>query len=75
MSRQVLISAAVHKLIASPGMRARQAAGQIPAGLNDGEDILEYNGKDSRVTTVTCKGFCTGKWLSSASCSMIITGN
>jgi hypothetical protein len=43
-------------------MRARQDKSQIPAGLNDGEDILTYNGKGNRVTTVNCKDFCGGKW-------------
>ncbi|KAK9443847.1 uncharacterized protein VB005_02372 [Metarhizium brunneum] len=43
------------------GMRARQQAGQIHPDLNDGEDILEYNGggKSNRVTNVNCHGFCT----------------
>jgi hypothetical protein len=34
---------------------------QIPAGLNNGGDILTYNGKGNRVTTVNCKDFCGGK--------------
>ena len=39
-------------------MNQRKAAGQIEDGLNDGEDILTYNGPKSRVTTVDCKGVC-----------------
>ncbi|KAG2004126.1 hypothetical protein GB937_009143 [Aspergillus fischeri] len=42
-------------------MRARQDKSQFPAGLNDGEDILTYNGEGNRVTTVNCKDFCGGE--------------
>ncbi|KAI9369635.1 hypothetical protein BJX61DRAFT_518755 [Aspergillus egyptiacus] len=42
------------------GMRARRQAGQIPAGLKDGEDILTYNGggQENRYSSVKCDGFC-----------------
>ncbi|KAL2803133.1 hypothetical protein BJX63DRAFT_437240 [Aspergillus granulosus] len=40
------------------GMRARKQAGQIPEGLNDGEDILTYNGggRMNRYSSVKCDG-------------------
>jgi hypothetical protein len=41
-------------------MRARRDAGQLAKGLNEWEDILTYNGKKNRVTTVDCDGFCIG---------------
>jgi hypothetical protein len=40
------------------GILARLAAGQIAAELNDGEDILTYNGRGKRVTTVNCVKYC-----------------
>ncbi|RTE68450.1 hypothetical protein BHE90_017172 [Fusarium euwallaceae] len=43
------------------GMLARKNAGQLPKGLNDWEDILQYNGPGpaNRITNVVCKDFCS----------------
>ena len=41
-------------------MNERIKAGRIQKGLDDGEDILEYNGKGVR-NEANCDGFCVGK--------------
>jgi hypothetical protein len=40
------------------GILARLAANQIASELGYGEDILTYNGKGKRVTTVNCVKYC-----------------
>jgi hypothetical protein len=43
------------------GILARLAAGQIAPELGDGEDILTYNGKGNRITTVDCTAYCQSR--------------
>jgi hypothetical protein len=48
------------------GILARLAAGQVESGLGDGEDVLTYNGKGKRITTVNCVKYCQSKPYSSS---------
>lgn len=55
------------------GILARQKAVQLAAGLNDGEDILTYNGAKNRYThpDLKCRGFCSGKGNKSRGVSLL----
>jgi hypothetical protein len=47
-------------LSATSGITTRLKNGQIQSGLEDGEDILEYNGKGVKNKVADCTGFCRG---------------
>jgi hypothetical protein len=62
----------------SLGMRLRQANGQIPAGLNADEDILEYNGGGAHESSHNRRLqiiILLRQVASSTSCSTMIAGN